>query len=49
MFVYLNGLLLGLSLIISLGPQNVFLIRQGALRKHAVLSRINLLLLRYLF
>ncbi|KTC86919.1 LysE/ArgO family amino acid transporter [Legionella brunensis] len=38
MFVYLNGLMLGLSLITALGPQNVFLIRQGALRKHAALS-----------
>lgn len=36
--VYLNGLLLGLSLIMALGPQNVFLIRQGALRRHAGLS-----------
>ncbi|MDI9818996.1 MULTISPECIES: LysE/ArgO family amino acid transporter [unclassified Legionella] len=38
MAIYLNGLLLGLSLIAALGPQNVFLIRQGALRRHAVLS-----------
>lgn len=38
MTVYLNGLLLGLSLIMALGPQNVFLIKQGALRKHALLS-----------
>lgn len=38
MTVYLNGLMLGLSLIMALGPQNVFLIRQGTLRKHAVLS-----------
>lgn len=40
MLVYLNGLLLGLSLIMALGPQNVFLIRQGAQKKHAVLSAI---------
>ncbi|KTC88120.1 MULTISPECIES: LysE/ArgO family amino acid transporter [Legionella] len=38
--VYFNGLMLGLSLIMALGPQNVFLIRQGALRKHALLSAI---------
>lgn len=36
--VYFNGLLLGLSLIMALGPQNVFLIRQGARRQHALLS-----------
>ncbi|MCW8452304.1 LysE/ArgO family amino acid transporter [Legionella quinlivanii] len=36
--IYLNGLLLGLSLITALGPQNIFLIRQGAMRHHAVLS-----------
>lgn len=40
MFVYLDGLLLGLSLIIALGPQNVFLIKQGALKNHAILSAI---------
>lgn len=38
MLVYFNGLLLGLSLITALGPQNVFLIRQGALGRHAALS-----------
>lgn len=38
MFIYLNGLLLGLSLIMALGPQNVFLIKQGAKRNHAGLS-----------
>ena len=40
MFVYVNGLLLGLSLITALGPQNVFLIRQGARRRHAALSAL---------
>lgn len=40
MMVYLNGLMLGLSLITALGPQNVFLIRQGALRNHAGLSAL---------
>jgi L-lysine exporter family protein LysE/ArgO len=40
MAVYLNGLMLGLSLIATLGPQNVFLIRQGALRNHAALSAL---------
>ena len=38
MFVYFSGLALGLSLVTALGPQNVFLIRQGALRQYAVLS-----------
>lgn len=41
MLIYLNGLLLGLSLIMALGPQNIFLIRQGALRKHAALSALT--------
>ena len=36
--IYLNGLLLGFSLITTLGPQNIFLIRQGAMRQHAALS-----------
>lgn len=40
MFVYFNGLLLGLSLIIALGPQNVFLIKQGARNNHALLSAV---------
>jgi len=40
MLVYLNGLMLGLSLITALGPQNVFLIRQGALKNHAIMSAI---------
>lgn len=38
MFIYINGLLLGLSLIMALGPQNIFLIKQGARRNHAALS-----------
>lgn len=38
MLVYINGLILGLSLITALGPQNIFLIRQGTLGKHAILS-----------
>lgn len=38
MLIYFNGLILGLSLITALGPQNIFLIRQGAMRKHAALS-----------
>lgn len=38
--IYFNGLLLGLSLITALGPQNIFLIRQGAMRKHAMLSAV---------
>ncbi len=40
MWIYLNGLLFGLTLITALGPQNIFLIRQGARRKHAVLSAL---------
>ncbi|MCA0402459.1 MAG: LysE family transporter [Proteobacteria bacterium] len=40
MMVYLNGLTLGLSLVTALGPQNIFLIRQGAKRNHAVLSAL---------
>ncbi|WP_045097179.1 LysE/ArgO family amino acid transporter [Legionella fallonii] len=40
MFVYLNGLILGLSLIMALGPQNIFLIKQGARKNHAALSAI---------
>lgn len=38
MLIYFNGLLLGLSLIMALGPQNVFLIKQGARKNHAALS-----------
>lgn len=38
--IFLNGLLLGLSLIMALGPQNAFLIRQGAMRQHALLSAV---------
>ncbi len=38
MSIFVSGLLLGLSLIMALGPQNIFLIRQGAFRQHAVMS-----------
>ncbi|KGP64034.1 amino acid transporter LysE [Legionella norrlandica] len=38
MLIYFNGLLLGLSLIMALGPQNVFLLKQGARKNHAALS-----------
>jgi len=41
MFVYFNGLMLGMSLIMALGPQNIFLVRQGAMRRHAILSAIT--------
>lgn len=41
MAIYFNGLLLGLSLIMALGPQNIFLIRQGVLRQHVTLSVIT--------
>lgn len=40
MFVYFNGLILGLSLIIALGPQNIFLIKQGVQKNHPLLSTI---------
>jgi L-lysine exporter family protein LysE/ArgO len=40
MFIFLNGLLLGLSLIMALGPQNLFLIKQGTQKNHAGLSAI---------
>ncbi|RUR09571.1 LysE/ArgO family amino acid transporter [Legionella septentrionalis] len=39
--VYMNGLMLGLSLIMALGPQNIFLIRQGAQRKHVLLAAVT--------
>lgn len=38
--IYLKGLVLGLSLIITLGPQNLFLIKQGARGHHAGLSAL---------
>lgn len=38
MNVYISGLVLGLTLITTLGPQNIFLIRQGALKRHVILS-----------
>lgn len=38
MHIYIQGLIFGLSLIISLGPQNLFLMRQGAQRNYALLS-----------
>lgn len=49
MFVFLNGLILGLSLIMALGPQNIFLAKQGARRNHATLSAAVLFFLRYDF
>jgi L-lysine exporter family protein LysE/ArgO len=41
MTVYISGLLLGFSLIMALGPQNIFLIRQGVMRRHAFLSALT--------
>jgi L-lysine exporter family protein LysE/ArgO len=38
MFIFINGLMLGFSLIMALGPQNLFLIKQGARKNHAWLS-----------
>lgn len=40
MQVFFSGLVLGLSLIMSLGPQNLFLIKQGTGRNHAILSAL---------
>lgn len=37
MFAFLPGLLTGLSLIIAIGAQNAFLIRQGLTRKHVAI------------
>lgn len=39
--IFFSGLMLGLSLFMALGPQNIFLIRQGALKKHAFLSVVT--------
>jgi len=33
----LTGLLFGLSLIVAIGPQNAFVVRQGALRRHVTI------------
>jgi L-lysine exporter family protein LysE/ArgO len=33
----ISGLLFGLSLIVAIGPQNAFLVRQGALRRHVTI------------
>lgn len=33
----LTGLLFGLSLIVAIGPQNAFVVRQGALRRHVLI------------
>ena len=30
----ITGLFLGFSLIIAIGPQNIFVLRQGILKKH---------------
>lgn len=38
MFVFYTGLLLGFSLIMAIGSQNVFVIRQGLSRNHPLLS-----------
>jgi L-lysine exporter family protein LysE/ArgO len=32
-----SGLFFGLSLIVAIGPQNVFIVRQGALRRHVTI------------
>jgi L-lysine exporter family protein LysE/ArgO len=33
----ISGLLFGLSLIVAIGPQNAFVVRQGALRRHVAI------------
>lgn len=33
----ISGLLFGLSLIVAIGPQNAFVVRQGALRRHVTI------------
>ncbi len=33
----ISGLLFGLSLIVAIGPQNAFVVRQGALRRHVTM------------
>ncbi|MSZ40324.1 MAG: amino acid transporter, partial [Actinobacteria bacterium] len=37
MFAFLPGLLAGLSLIIAIGAQNAFVIRQGLTKQHVLL------------
>lgn len=40
MVVYFNGLLMGFSLTMALGPQNIFLIRQGIMRHSTLLAAV---------
>ncbi|MEF2278980.1 LysE/ArgO family amino acid transporter [Deinococcus sp. YIM 134068] len=37
---FLRGLTLGLSLIVAIGPQNAFVLRQGLTRRHALLAAV---------
>ncbi|MPY67444.1 amino acid transporter [Deinococcus sp. SDU3-2] len=37
---FLRGLSLGLSLIVAIGPQNAFVLRQGLARRHALLAAL---------
>ncbi|WP_034386681.1 LysE/ArgO family amino acid transporter [Deinococcus sp. YIM 77859] len=37
---FLRGLTLGLSLIVAIGPQNAFVLRQGLARRHALLAAL---------
>lgn len=37
---FLRGLTLGLSLIVAIGPQNAFVLRQGLTRRHALLAAL---------
>lgn len=38
--IFLSGLLIGASLIIAIGPQNAFILRQGIKRRHVFISVI---------
>lgn len=38
MFVFVEGFLLSLGLIVALGPQNAFVLRQGVMKSHALFA-----------
>jgi L-lysine exporter family protein LysE/ArgO len=39
-FSFLRGMAVGFSLIIAIGPQNAFVIKQGIMRKHVLLTAV---------
>ena len=45
MIPFLEGIALGASLIIAIGPQNAFVIQQGILRQHVFLAAFVLSLI----